>query len=288
MSRYNVGCAAQAACLLESAAFKPGNVNRYNDFHDLLLEDFLLSAVVIGKHMENAYKKTVGETVLAAVKSTLEITGTNTNLGIILLFSPLAKAYDKGNLRDNLKNVLAALTVEDSIKVYKAINMARAGGMGKVKKADLSAVPGISLYESMMLAKKRDSIAREYVTGYEITFDFGKPALESLVSSGCDFRKAVVQLSLQILSKVPDTLIARKNGIEKAVEISKKAAGILKEGGVFSRKGMMMISDFDKFLRSCKNSFNPGTTADLVAASIFVYFLEHGLHKWKSVRLKTV
>ncbi len=292
LTKYDVAGAAQAACLLEAAANKPGNVNRHKDFRDLFLEDFLLSALAIGRHMENAHQKTVGETILGAVKSTREIVGTNTNLGIILLFSPLAKAYGKahrsggggGNLRNHLNRVLLSLTVEDNINVYDAINIAAAGGMGKVKEADVSTKPAITLYESMNLARERDSIAREYVTGYEITFGLAKPYLESLLNDGCALPRATVQLFLKLLAEVPDTLIARKVGPDKAGEISDHARAIVREGGMATEAGTKMVFDLDKHLRSRGNKLNPGTTADLTATALFVYFLEQGLQKWKDVR----
>ena len=282
-----VGYAAQAACLLEVAAPKPGNVNRYSDFMDLFLEDFLLSAAITGSYMEKASGKAVGETVLGAVASTQEIIGTNTNLGIILLFAPVAKAYGSGNLHKKLKDVLASLTVEDSINVYRAVSAACAGGMGKVAQADISTIPEITLRESMLLAQERDSVAREYVTDYEITFGLGRPVLQALLDREYDFPAAVVQLYLTLLAEIPDSLIARKNGAVTAAEVSKRAAAVLRSGGASSEKGIKMIGDFDRYLRQQGNKLNPGTTADLTAAIVFVYFLENGLQKWRSIRRKS-
>lgn len=289
LTKYDVADAAQAACLLEVAANKPGNVNRHNDFRDLFFEDFLLSAVAVGRHMEKAHQKALGETVLEAVTSTQEVTGTNTNLGIILLFSPLAKAYGSrvgngNNHRSNLNNVLLSSTVEDNINVYKAINIATAGGLGKVKEADISTKPMITLFESMLLAKDRDSIAWEYVTGYEIMFSLAKPILESLLNDGCSLPEATVGLYLKLLAEVPDTLIARKAGRDKALEVAEYARAILREGGMKTEIGTKMLSEFDSYLRSEGNKFNPGTTADLTATALFVYFLEHGLEKWRDIR----
>lgn len=286
LSREDVGYAAQAACLLEVAAPKPGNVNRYYDFEDVLLEDFLLSAVLIGKHMENAYRKTVGETVLCAVKATREIINSNTNLGIILLFAPLAKAYGKNDLRVNLKDILLSLTVEDAAKVYQAIRMAEPGGLGRVATADITEEPNITLRESMQLAKNHDTIAREYVSNFAVTFELGKPALENLIEKGCDFKTAVLQTYLKILAEIPDTLIIRKAGFDKACEVSKKAASVLRAGGLLNDAGLKAFADLDNFLRKNGNRLNPGTTADLVAATLFVFFLEHGLEVWREARTK--
>src|SRR6476619_6256717 len=84
------GMCAQAACILEATARKPGNVHRYADFVDTTYLDFLLSAAAIGPVMDRALGRPLGETVLEAVRATRRVTGRNTNLGIILLLAPLA------------------------------------------------------------------------------------------------------------------------------------------------------------------------------------------------------
>jgi len=87
-----VAQAAQIACLLEVSAPKPGNVSRYADFTDTRFEDFLLSAVAIGPAMERAGRDGVGQIIWRAVRDTQRLVRSNTNLGMVLLLAPLAKA----------------------------------------------------------------------------------------------------------------------------------------------------------------------------------------------------
>ncbi|MBC7250970.1 MAG: triphosphoribosyl-dephospho-CoA synthase, partial [Anaerolineae bacterium] len=84
--------AAQIACLIEVSASKPGNVSRLYDFHDMRMEDFLLSAAAIGPAMRQAGQVSVGETILRAIQDTKRLVRANTNLGIVLLLAPLARA----------------------------------------------------------------------------------------------------------------------------------------------------------------------------------------------------
>ena len=88
----NVGLAAQLACLLEVSAPKPGNVSPGRHFADLRYEDFLASALAIGEPMATAGERGVGSTIRQAVEATARLTQSNTNLGIVLLFAPLARA----------------------------------------------------------------------------------------------------------------------------------------------------------------------------------------------------
>src|SRR3954464_9763290 len=90
----SVAGAAQLACVLEVSAEKPGNITPTHDFHDTSYEEMLRSAIAIGPELARAGERGVGETVLAAVEAAR---GTaNTNLGIVLLLAPLAKAALEG------------------------------------------------------------------------------------------------------------------------------------------------------------------------------------------------
>ncbi len=276
-----VAQAAQIACLLEVSADKPGNVTRHEDFWDLKYEDFLLSAVAIGPAIREAGgKTTVGDTILRAIRDTRRFMAYNTNLGIVLLFAPLAKAYGPGRLRESLREVLASLTVDDAQKAYRAIRLINPGGMGRLEKYDISEEEevDITLREAMWLAKDRDSIAKEYVTNFEKTFEFGYPCLMRYWESH-KLLDSIVQTYLSILTEVPDTKIRRKNGPAVAEDVSRRARRALKLGGVFSAQGREAVTELDRFLREEDDGLNPGTTADLVTASLFVALLSGELYQ---------
>ncbi len=270
-----VAQAAQAACLLEVSAPKPGNVNRYADFADARYEDFLLSAVAIGPAFLQAGRVSVGRTIYRAIRDTRRWVHTNTNLGIVLLLAPLAKAaLQPGPLRENLSRVLAGLTVEDARLAYAAIRLARPGGLGQVAEGDVAEEVHLTLREAMALARERDAIAREYVTDFAITFEIGYPALREAWNAARSPASAVVETYLQILARVPDTLIARKRGLEIALEVSRRALAALEAGGVRTSEGRRAISELDQFLRDESHTLNPGTTADLTTAALFLFLLQ--------------
>lgn len=267
---------AQMACIWEACASKPGNVNRYHDFSDTSLEDFLLSAVAIGPAFENAAQVGVGQTIWQATVDTRKWVQSNTNLGLILLLVPLAKACltETENVRQSLRAVLNSLTVEDARLTYAAIRLAQPGGLGQVSQADVAEEPSITLLQAMALAQGRDAIAREYVTSFSIAFEIGLPALKGFLSRGVDFSSAIVQTFLSILSQVPDTLIARKKGLEAARQVSKWAGEVLTQGGVFTLEGRARLAEMDRALRDATHLLNPGTTADLTAAAVFLALFE--------------
>src|SRR4051794_27315435 len=98
LGAVDVAIAAQLACLIEASAPKPGNVSPGRHFADARYEDFLASAAAIGEPMAAAGSRPVGATVRLAVEATARWTPSNTNLGIVLLLAPLARAAtaDKG------------------------------------------------------------------------------------------------------------------------------------------------------------------------------------------------
>jgi triphosphoribosyl-dephospho-CoA synthase len=281
--------AAQLACILDVASPKPGNVNRQHDFHDTRYEDFLLSAISIGPAMQSAGRNEVGQTIWRAIQDTHRLVTSNTNLGIVLLLAPIVKACFRTNkvkfkqpgaeayidaLRQELALILENLTIQDARLTYRAIRLARPGGLGRSGEADIDQEPAITLLQAMQLAKDRDSIACEYGTAFEITFETGYPALKQAWDMQKDPRRAMVHAYLTILASVPDTLIARKRGAELACQVSGRAQEILDAGGIFSAKGRQAIAAFDLELRDECHSMNPGTTADLTTAAAFLVLME--------------
>jgi triphosphoribosyl-dephospho-CoA synthase len=278
ISPEKVAAAGQLACLLEVSAPKPGNVSPERHFHDTRYEDFLASAVAIGPALTEAGRQPLGATIRRAVEDTLRWTKSNTNLGIVLLLAPLAKAaLGQGQtLRDRLGAVLAATTVDDATEVYAAIRRARPGGLGQSTVEDVSGTPSVTLREAMGLASGRDAIAREYVSNFQLTFEVGVPAVLAARRDGLPWTDAAVEAYLALLELGPDTHIARKLGVAEAQGISRKAGEARALGGIRSAAGRQALDDLDRELRDERNRRNPGTTADLTCAALFVVILEGG------------
>ena len=277
-----VAGAAQLACVLEASAEKPGNITPSHDFADTSYEDMLRSAIAIGPELGRAAERGAGETVLAAVRATRRVAGSNTNLGIALLLAPLARAALADGaaaalLRERVEEVLQALTLDDSGAAYAAIREAGAGGLDEPVEHDVRDAPTVALREAMALAAGRDSVASEYATGFTITFDIGLPALRRALAEGLGPRPATVEAFLELLAAVPDTLIARKRGADAARRVSEGAAEVLAAGSVRDAAGRAALETFDAALRDDGNALNPGTTADLVTAVLFVGLLEGAL-----------
>jgi triphosphoribosyl-dephospho-CoA synthase len=287
---WSIAGRAHLACVLEATAPKPGNVSPGRPFADMRYEDFLLSAQAIAQPLEGAGRWPLGETILRAVEATASRTRANTNLGIVLLLAPLARAAillldspphpERGHrlrtLRAAVAGVLADTTVEDASKTFRAIRLANPGGLGTAEEQDVAAEPTVTLLDAMRLAADRDGIAREYASSYETTFDRGVPALLKAREDGLAMSEAIVEAYLTLLADKPDTHIARRGGDTLARRVSELAAEALSAGGVRSDAGRLRIAAMDASLRDPRNLANPGTAADLTAAAIFAALIVGG------------
>ncbi|WP_010586442.1 triphosphoribosyl-dephospho-CoA synthase [Schlesneria paludicola] len=267
----------ELACLLEATARKPGNVHPAAHFSDLGYEDFTAAAQVIGEPLALTRSRGLGRAIYDAVQATRQATGTNVNLGIIFLLAPLAHVPRERPLADGIGDVLRSTTVEDAEWVYAAIQLAQPGGMGKVSDQDIHAKPTVTLREAMMLAADRDAIAHQYVSDFELVFAARSKLLE-IWQQLADWEAATIYLHVWLMSRQPDTLIARKCGSVMATEASARADALLKGTEIGGRLDHLKLQEFDRWLRADGHRRNPGTTADLIAATLFSAFRDAQLN----------
>jgi len=274
LSRQRIRASYEAACRREIEALKPGNVHVFADGHKMSADQFLASARVSSGPL-TIPGAPVGERILDAVRATRGETGTNTNLGIILLSAPLARAAETGggDLRFNLATVLDGLTVEDAAAAFEAIVLARPGGLGSSAAHDVHGPARVGLKEAMRKAAARDRIARQYVTGFSDVFETGLPALDAALANGERGMWPAIHAYMAFLSGFPDSHVARKHGADAASEIREEAANVrdLVTAADGEAARLRLLMEFDRSLKA--RGFNPGTSADLTVASLFVHLL---------------
>ncbi len=274
LARTN-GLRFEVACLWEAAARKVGNVHPGASFEGLDFVHFAISGAAAEFVFDHAPGKSVGLIVSHAVEATVSMIGSNTNLGIILLVAPLAVADTPLDFRSHLAGVLRELSIRDTGLVYEAIRVANPGGLGDAPEQDVRDEPTVTLLEAMRLAADRDMVARQYANGFADVFDFGVPAfVNAFTKFGC-VEAAIIDSQLRWLATYPDSLIARKNGPAVAEDVKKRAAEVLQLGGIATPEGRAAGVALDQHLRSDGNKLNPGTTADLITACLFVALREN-------------
>jgi triphosphoribosyl-dephospho-CoA synthase len=265
-----IGYLAQVACTWEVLARKAGNVCPGREFPDLTVDDFLQSAAAIAPVLNEAPHHPLGATILRCIEETRKVVHTNTNLGIVLLLAPLASVPLDQPLRHGLVDVLARTTVEDARNVYAAIRLAKPGGLGDVKEQDVRDEPTLPLRDVMALAAERDLIARQYATDF-----FEVALIAHCVPPWTKFfgntERSIIHVQLYLIYRFGDDLIRRKLG-DEAGEYRNTAIEILNK--LDTPHGRQAFRDFDTYLRSDNHARNPGTTADLIAAGLYVALRE--------------
>lgn len=284
------GQIATLVCQLEVAAAKPGNVHRSADFEDVTLVDFLNSGVALGHAIDASLERPqsdsnslgVGQMILSAVEATAWVTDTNTNLGIILLLCPLACLHRRGEPLEprGLTRLFESLAPEEAQHVYAAIARSGAGGLevGGAKTPHAydvlasDSAPG-DLLTAMKMAADRDMIAQQYCSGYKDVFEFVLPAIELGLSRFGLLSSAIIFAHVKTMAQFPDSLIARKLGLQAAIQSAGYAQRALDQ---FTQCDEDLapfwdsVSDLDFWLRSDHHRRNPGTTADLISAALYV------------------
>lgn len=266
--------AVRWASILEATAPKAGNVYPGMPFGDLTFLDFAAAAEIAAKHLSDD-KERFSRRVLQAVEETRQLTKTNVNLGILLLLGPLVAADElaqrvgggKRNAKDWLEAiriVLDSLDGQDGQNLFRAIQIAGAGGLGEVESMDIAAIYGeVDVLEAMKLAEDRDRVAKQYSTGFVDLIDHVLPVVWHCIDRSGDLLEGISRAHLQLLRDDVDSLIARKNGIEVARKVQRRAAKV-------NPDDPDSVQRFDQSLRGSSHELNPGTTADLIAGSLYI------------------
>jgi len=299
------GALATLACCLEVAAPKPGNVNRIAEFENTRLEDFLSSGVILGQVIDQTAAQSTGATILQAVRQTQKLVGTNTNLGIILLIVPMAKAIGSPSPaaqlnRDSIGKIFDHLSPQDAQDVFAAIRIANPGGLGTTRQFDVQDTKGgdrLDLLTAMDCVAHQDLVARQYTNRCAQLFDLGLPAILAARKSFGSLNLAIAYAHVYLMACFPDGLIWRKSGEPVARHSQNWAAQLIEklpllkvtnesplrvppvasseiEQTILSEERVDSfwrgVAEFDFWLRSDGNKRNPGTTADLITGSLFL------------------
>jgi len=267
----------QLALLLEvTGTPKPGNVDRHRDYEDLRFEQFLAGAVgALGGLRMAADGDRLGRAFERAVAGMSEQSGGNTQFGALLLVTPLVGAAATGRLSRGAATALVeATTVEDACDFYRAFDHADVAvddPPDDLEDLDVrlgsDAVPALherdaTLYDVMALSADADGAAAEWTHGFARSFEAAGWLLDD---DGPVYRRAS-RAFLRLLADEEDTFVATRNGPEAAAEATRRAQAVL--AGEADAESLA-----DEFV---DRDINPGTTADLTAAALFIA-LERGL-----------
>lgn len=268
----DVADSSLTALTLVYSAPMPGVGSRYVD-GPVAHESRILAAVSVRDELARAARRTVGEVVLEAAVSSLSGAGYADGRAACYL-APLARSALLGQPS---RRVLAGLGNEEIAPFARALEISGADGalVGALRIAQQAGADA-TLRDAMRFAAGRDALAREYARDFEVTRELARPALISALSRADSVRGALVQTYLEVLSEVPDLDVAARAGRNEAEDVSRMAHGVLKSGGVHSRRGLEGIANLDGLLRA-DSRLVPSTTEYPVISASFLVALEYGV-----------
>jgi triphosphoribosyl-dephospho-CoA synthase len=274
MNNINLAQAFKAACMAELEALKPGNVHIFADGHGMTVQDFIASADAVSEVISQP-NLTLGERVLRSVQATHDAVKMNTNLGMILLCAPLiqAKLIAHGTgLQANIHKVISGSNIADAEACFAAIRLASPAGLGVADLHDVHQPADCVLKQAMQQAASQDSIARQYSNNFADVFD-GLAYYQKALIKWQRPAWAATALYLHFLSSFLDSHIVRKQGQTIAKLVQNEAIEHATEfNKAFNPKNYQSaLMAFDVALK--KRGLNPGTSADLTVASLFLHVI---------------
>ena len=261
------------SCKKDIELIKPGNVNLLSSHKDTKAQDYLDSAILSSKELFNQ-NYSLGKRILESVNVTRSKVNVNTNLGIILLCAPVIQSYIDFNnldLREGIKKTLSTTSIKDTHDLCAAINISSPGGLGDSDMYDTASYPNASIKQIMDYSQEYDRISYQYSHNFSDIFDFIIPKLEFLNQRYESLDISLSLLFIEILAKIPDSHISRKFGDKIAKKTSNNAYDLLK---ILDREYdpdylAKALNNLDYEYK--KKGINPGTTADLLVASLMIY-----------------
>jgi triphosphoribosyl-dephospho-CoA synthase len=245
-------------------------------FKDLSHQDFMVAAEVTAECFSR--RPRVSECMLEAIEQTTRRCPSNVNLGIVLLLGPLVGAdwileaaaepnqvqRSSSQWRDAIARQLEQFDETDGRNVYRTIRQASAGGLGRVDTMDVHDDSGrVDLVAAMNAAADRDRIARQYANGFADVLDRVTGELLESITEAEDLLQGICRAHVKMLAADPDSLISRKNGKREAVHVQSLARAV-------DLDDPASYEVLDKLLRDSRHRLNPGTTADLIAAGLYL------------------
>lgn len=281
-SRGNsVGDLVRRAIVAEASSIKLGNVHPNASFRDMTYGHFVNAAGVLGEQIDSTLHLPIGQMVHACTTAMMDQIGRNTSLGTILLLVPLAKlchtcpiavrASDRDDrwMSDELMRMIHQMDHAESAWIYDSIRIANPGGLGKRPEHDVHSSELPCVWQAMQTASDYDDVAMQWTNGYAEVLA-SERRLRQLVHQGFSIEAAIRREQLTVLASRPDSLIARKLGCDHAAAIMMRVQKLLASHTYGSFAFEHAWSELDRDMRDTNHRNNPGTTADLLAATAFL------------------
>lgn len=115
-------------------------------------------------------------------------------------------------------------------------------------------------------------IRGEAQKGFPIIRNVALPTLRSTRMLGLDANRSNITVLLAVMSELNDTNVWSRGSYEEMEWLKQKASELLKQGGAFFASGATRVQELNELC--IQKNLSPGGAADILAASLFLYYLE--------------
>lgn len=263
---------AVLALHLEVAATPtPGNVDRERDAAGLSFETMQAGAVGAAQGLTAlAAGGTLGEGFEQAVMGMVDAAGENTQFGALLLLTPLVKAATDEELSpEGVGRVVDGTTVADAVAFYRALDHVDVAVPDPPPDWDAldarrgsDAIPvvrdrNLTLADILARSAPTDQNGAEWTEGFPRTFRIA----EGIATGRGSILDRAADAHLRQLAAEPDSLVRTRHGTAEARDVQDRARSLV------DAEAESIESFADELVA---RGINPGTTADLLAAGLFV------------------
>ena len=267
---------AELALLLEvTGTPKPGNVDRRRDHDSLRFEHFVAGAVQARPGLELAANgASVGVAFERAVAGMANQRGGNTQFGALLLLCPLVRAARRDLAQPVCETVVEETTVADAAAFYRAFEHVdvhvgdpppgwdRFDVRRGAEAISAIEAEGVTLADVMAAGAPTDDVAREWTVGFERSFWVA----EQIAAASGPIERRAARGYLAALADRADSFVATTHDESVAKRTTERAAELQDVNAL--KTDPEAVETFAEDL--VRDGINPGTTADLTAAGLFI------------------
>ncbi|SHI81177.1 triphosphoribosyl-dephospho-CoA synthase [Dethiosulfatibacter aminovorans DSM 17477] len=117
-------------------------------------------------------------------------------------------------------------------------------------------------------------IRGEAEAGFPTIRDHSYPFLLNLLKDGMTLNDASVNVLMKIIMNTDDTNLISRGGLD-GLEFAKFSAGnVLRAGGMSTEEGIKEVQEMDRTF--IKRNLSPGGSADLLAVTLMIHFINNG------------
>lgn len=131
--------------------------------------------------------------------------------------------------------------------------------------------------EQFYLDNGHTGVRGEIEHGLPTVLKFGLPLLKEALALGATENDALIHALIGLMTSTEDTTILHRHNLKILKKVQSDAVNILKSGGYLTPEGKNSVAELDKYY--CNEHISPGGSADLLAATWYLYRFEEMFSK---------